>query len=166
MTITRLVRHLLTTRRQVRQRFPAQCLDAIQSAIQIAEAHHLGEICFAVEAALPPAQVLRGMVPHARAVEVFGELRVWDTEHHSGVLIYVLVADKAIEIIADRGIHAKTCPGPVWRRIVDTMQAEFAAGRFEAGALQSIAAVSAELTKHFPVSARNSNELPDQVTML
>lgn len=166
MRITRLIRHLLTTRRQVSRYFPAHSQAAIQSAIQAAEAQHLGEICFAVEAALAPAQVFGGVTPHQRAIEVFGELRVWDTDHNSGVLIYVLLADKAVEVIADRGIHRKTCHDPVWRRIVDTIQAEFAAGRFESGALQGIAAVSAQLTRHFPASGSNANELPDQVNLL
>lgn len=166
MDISRLVRHLLTTRRQINRYFPARSLDAIESAIQAAEARHLGEICFAVEAALAPAQVIGGVTPHQRAIEVFGELRVWDTDYNSGVLIYVLLADKAVEVIADRGIHRKTCHDPVWRDIVDAMQEAFASGRFESGALQGIAAVSAQLTRHFPASGPNANELPDQVNLL
>ncbi len=166
MSIPRLIRHLLTTRRQINRYFPERSLNAIQSAIQAAEASHLGEICFAVEAALAPMQVIGGVTPHQRAIEVFGELRVWDTDHNSGVLIYVLLADKAVEVIADRGIHRKTCHDSVWRDIVDAMQEAFASGRFESGALQGIAAVSAQLARYFPASDLNANELPDQVTVL
>lgn len=166
MDIPRLVRHLLTTRRQINRYFPARSLDAIQSAIQAAEARHRGEICFAVEAALSPMQVIGGVTPHQRAVEVFGELHVWDTDCNSGVLIYVLLADKAIEVIADRGIHHKTCHDRAWRDIVEAMQEAFASGWFESGSLQGIAAVSAELTRHFPASGPNANELPDQVNLL
>lgn len=166
MRITRLIRHLLTTRRLINRNFPARSLDAIQSAIKAAEARHLGEICFVVEAALAPMQVIGGLTPHQRAVEVFGAMRVWDTDHNSGVLIYVLLADKAVEVIADRGIHGKTCHDPVWHRIVEAMEVAFASGRFESGALQGIAAVSAELVRHFPVVGQNANELPDHVTLL
>ncbi|HCY64251.1 MAG TPA: hypothetical protein DHV59_15800 [Oxalobacteraceae bacterium] len=166
MRIPRLIRHLLTTRRQINRHFSQRSLNAIQSAIQAAEASHLGEICFAVEAALAPIQVFGGVTPHQRAIEVFGELRVWDTDHNSGVLIYVLLADKAVEVIADRGIHRKTCHDSVWRDIVDAMQEAFASGRFESGALQGIAAVSAQLTRHFPASGANANELPDHVHLL
>lgn len=166
MNIPRFICHLLTTRRQIGRYFPARSLDAIQSAIQAAEASHLGEICFAVEAALAPMQVIDGVTPHQRAVEVFGELHVWDTDHNSGVLIYVLLADKAIEVIADRGIHYKTCHDRVWHDIVDAMQEAFANGRFESGALQGIAAVSAQLTRYFPASGPNANELPDHVNLL
>ena len=166
MNIARVIRHLLTTLRPVSRYFPAHSQAAIQSAIQAAEASHLGEICFAVEAALAPAQVIRGMTPQQRAIDTFGELRVWDTDNNSGVLIYVLLADKAVEVIADRGIHRKTCHDPVWARVVDAIQSEFAAGRFESGALQGIAAVSAQLTRHFPASGPNANELPDHVHVL
>lgn len=167
MDIRRMIRHLITTRRQIKRFFPASSLDAIASAIQAAEVRHAGEICFVVEAALAPIQVIVGVTPHQRALEVFGTMRVWDTDRNSGVLIYVLLADKAVEVIADRGIHYKTRhDSAVWHSIVDAIQAQFAAGRFEAGALHGIAAVSSELTRHFPVSGPNANELPDQVKLL
>jgi uncharacterized membrane protein len=114
---------------------------------------------------LPPAQVVRDMTPRERALDVFSELRIWDTQNNSGVLIYLLLADRAVEIIADRGIHART-GSETWQRIVGIMQDDFAAGRFEAGAVSGVAAVAEELTRHFPVTGANPDELPNDVTLL
>ena len=126
----------------------------------------MGEIRFAIETALEPGQILRGITPQKRAIEVFSELRVWDTEYNSGVLIYVLFADRAVEIIADRGIHAKTVDRKVWSAITVVMQEAFAAGQFETGAMSGVAAVTAELTRHFPVSGENPDELANDVDMI
>ena len=165
MTLSRLAKHMLTTHRQVKRNFPESSLAAIKSAIGNAEATHSGEIRFAIEAALQPAQVMRDMTPRERALDVFSELRVWDTQHNSGVLIYLLLADRAVEIIADRGIHART-GSETWQRIVGIMQDDFAAGRFEAGAVSGVAAVAEKLTRHFPVTGANPDELPNDVTLL
>src|SRR5581483_5705279 len=107
MNITRLLRHLGTPRWQVRRKFPAASLAAIEAAIKHTEATHSGQICFAVEAALEIAPLLRGRSARERAVDVFSQLRVWDTEHNNGVLIYLLLADRDVEILADRGIHPR-----------------------------------------------------------
>lgn len=165
MALSRLIKHLLTTHWEVKRHFPERTLVAIRSAIGDAEATHKGEIHFAIEAALHPMQVMRGITPCERALEVFSELRVWDTQHNSGVLIYVLFADRAVEIVADRGIHAKTGT-ETWRRITDSMQDAFAAGLFEAGAVNGIAAVAKELIRHFPAAGTNPEELPNDVTLL
>ena len=165
MKPTRLARHLLTTRAAVRRHFPPSCLAAITQAIAQSEAAHRGEIRFAIEASLSPQQVLRDMGARERALEVFAALRVWDTEDNSGVLIYVLLADHAIEIVADRGIHLRTADG-TWARIAQAMQDEFCHGRYQAGALAGIAAVSRELSRHLPASDGNLNELSDDVTLL
>lgn len=125
MAFPRLIKHLLTTRLNVRRHFPQHCLDAIKAAIEQAETVHKGEIRFAIETALQPAQLISGMTPRKRAVEVFSESRIWDTEHN-GVLIYMLLADKAVEVVADRGIHAKTGGKEVWQTIIDSMQNSFA----------------------------------------
>ncbi|GJI98230.1 membrane protein [Duganella caerulea] len=165
MDLARTIRHLLTSRRTAGHYFTAQGLAAIKAAIAESETAHLGEIRFAIEAALHPAQLWRDVTPRERAIELFSELRVWDTEHNSGVLIYVLLADHAIEIVADRGIHARV-GGATWEAIAQAMQTEFAAGRFEAGALGGIAAVSRELVACLPAKAANPDELPNDVTLL
>lgn len=165
MDLARTVRHLLTTQRKARRCFGDSGLAAIKAAIAASEAAHLGEIRFAIEAALHPAQLWRNVAPRDRAIELFSELRVWDTEHNSGVLIYVLLADHAIEILADRGIHARV-GAATWETIAQAMQAEFAAGRFEAGALGGIAAVSRELAACLPLKGGNPDELPNDVTLL
>jgi uncharacterized membrane protein len=166
MEFARLLKHAFTTRRSVKRHFTDACLAAIAAAIREAEAAHSGEIRFAVEAALEPSQVMRGMTPRERALEVFSLLRVWDTERNNGVLIYLLHADHAVEIVADRGIHAKSSGGQVWQRIVGDMQSALGRGEFQAGALQGIRAVGEELRRHFPVQGDNPNELPNEVRLL
>ncbi|MYN18142.1 hypothetical protein GTP81_15405 [Rugamonas sp. FT107W] len=165
MDFARTIRHLLTSRRTAGRYFTAPGLAAIKAAIAESETAHLGEIRFAIEAALHPAQLWRDVTPRERAVELFSELRVWDTEHNSGVLIYVLLADHAIEILADRGIHARV-GGATWEAIAQAMQAEFADGQFEAGALGGIAAVSRELIACLPAKEGNPDELPNDVSLL
>ena len=166
MTLARLVRHLLTTRLQVERHFPAQSLAAIKSAIETAESSHRGEIRFVIEAALHPGRLMQGITARERALEVFSLLRVWDTEHNNGVLIYLLLADKSVEIIADRGIHARTGGDEAWQRIVCVMQDAFAKRRFEAGAVAGIVAAAEEMVKHFPSAGDYAGELPDEVTLL
>ena len=166
MTFSRLVKHILTTKIQVKRHFSSRCLRNIKSAIRDGEATHMGEIRFAVEAALEPRQILQGMTPRERALEVFSELRVWDTEYNSGVLIYVLFADRAVEIVTDRGIHIKTIDSQVWQRITSGMQEVFTAGQYETGAITGVAAVAAELARHFPVTGENPDELADDVHLI
>lgn len=165
MKLARLARHLLTTRAAVKRRFPPACIAAITQAIAQSETTHKGELRFAIEASLSPQQVLRDMGARERAMEIFAALRVWDTEDNSGVLIYVLLADHAIEIVADRGINLRTADG-TWARIAQAMQDEFGHGRYEAGALAGIAAVSRELSRHLPAADGDHNELSDDVTLL
>ena len=165
MTLKRLARHLLTSRATVNRHFPSACIAALRQAIAASEATHRGEIRFAIEAALPPLRVLRDVGARERALEVFSELRVWDTEDNSGVLVYVLLADRAIEIIADRGINLRTADG-VWLRITQAMQQAFREGRYEVGALAGIDAISRELAHHLPASDANPNELSDDITLL
>lgn len=162
---SRWSRHLFTSRRRLAGHFPAQCLAAIKAAIGQAEASHGGEIRFAVEAALQPEQLWRGMKARERALELFSSLRVWDTEHNNGVLIYVLLADRAVEIVADRGIHAKS-GSQAWQHIVAAMQSAFADGHFESGSVGGVAAVAAELARHFGARGSGGNELPDDVVLL
>jgi uncharacterized membrane protein len=126
---------------------------------------HAGEIRFTVESALPLIPLLRGQTARARALEVFSHLRVWDTEHNNGVLIYLLLADHDVEIVADRGVHARV-GGEGWEKICREMEALFRAGDFEAGVLGGIRAVSVHLVKHYPVQGKNRNELDDKPVVL
>jgi uncharacterized membrane protein len=160
MSIKRIGRHLLEHRWRVRQVFPKRVLDSIERAIKASEANHSGQIRFVVEGALDGAPLLRNQSAGARALDVFSHLRIWDTAHNNGVLIYLLLADRDVEILADRGIDAKVGAAE-WQRICSMMEAEFRKGSFEAGVLKGIAAVSQHLARHFPKRAGGSNELPD-----
>ena len=166
MNITRICRHFWMAQWQIRCNFPVHTLAAIKSAIRDAEASHVGEIRFALEAALRPGQLMQGMTARERALEVFSQLKIWDTQHNNGVLIYVLLGDRAVEIVADRGIHLKAGGDVAWRRIIQTMQHAFKEGRFEAGAVSGIAAVADHLAQHFPVADSDTGELPDDVALL
>jgi uncharacterized membrane protein len=165
MLFKRLARHLLTSRATVNRHFPPSCIAALRQAIAASETTHRGEIRFAIEAALPPLRVLRDVSARERALELFSDLRVWDTADNSGVLVYVLLADRAIEIVADRGINLRTADG-TWLRIAQAMQEAFSHGRYEAGALAGIGAISQELARHLPPSNGNPNELSDDITLL
>jgi uncharacterized membrane protein len=137
----------------------------VETAIKESERQHRGELRLAVEGALPLASLLRKTTPRQRAEQAFGELRVWDTEDNSGVLIYVQLADRDIEIVADRGIAAKVAQAD-WERICRDMEEAFRGRRFEQGTLAAIAEVTQLLALHFPPRARNPNELPDRPAVL
>lgn len=165
----RLLRHLLATRWGTRRRFPQASLDAIEAAISRAEALHRGEIRFAIETALPPLAVLRGVPAHERAVEVFAHLHVWDTEHNNGVLLYLQLADRHVEIVADRGLTGRVSDAE-WAAVCRLMEQHFAAGRYEAGAIAGVEAIGALLAGHFPAGAPGEvaagNELPDRPALI
>lgn len=161
MNLPRVVRHLLMPPWRVRQLFSAQHLYAIEQAIRTSEATHHGQICFAVEAALELKPLLRNQMARERALEVYGQRRVWDTEDNNGVLIYVLLADHDVEILADRGIHRRV-PAAAWERVCREMETAFRAGRYEAGALAGVRAVGDLLAEHFPGRGPRGNELPDR----
>jgi len=163
--IARFFRHLATGPIAVRRHFPSSALNAIETAVREGETRHSGEIRFVVEAALEPARLLRGQSGRERAIEVFSQLRVWDTEHNNGVLIYLLLADHDVEIVADRGIHGKVGTAG-WEVICRRMEAEFRAGRFEAGGLAGIKAVGELLLKHCPNVAGDTDELPNPPAVL
>jgi uncharacterized membrane protein len=165
MGATRILRHTFAEG-SARRKFPARTLDAIQHAIAAGEKRHAGQVMFAVEGALPLRDLARGRSARQRAHEVFAHLRVWDTKHNSGVLIYVLLADHAIEILADRGIAAKVDEAE-WKSICAQMQQRFAAGEFERGAVDGVRAVADILAKHFPADGTSrDNELPDRPVVL
>jgi uncharacterized membrane protein len=165
MDFARLLRHLATSARLVSLRFPGSSLAAIEAAIAEGERRHEPEIRFAVEAALHPRAVIRGQTPRERAIDVFGELRVWDTEHNTGVLIYLLLADRDVEIVADRGVAAKVTPEE-WEQICHEMEAHLCEHRYEAGALAGIRATSDLLARHFPAHGPGRGEQPDRPVVL
>ena len=165
MNLKRIMRHLSSGRAAVRRALPPRALDAIERAIRETEAQHDGQIRFAVEAALDLSPLLAGQAARERAIEVFSELRVWDTEHNNGVLIYLLLADRDVEIVADRGIHAKLGT-ETWETICREMEAAFRDGQFEAGVLAGIYAVGEHLARHFPARGDKSNEMPDRPVVL
>lgn len=165
MDIKRIVTHLLCTDWRIRRVFPQQSLLAIEQAIAASERMHGGEIRFVVEGGLDSASLFSDLSARDRAIEVFSHLRVWDTEHNNGVLIYLLLADRDVEIVVDRGLHARVGAAE-WERICGEMEAAFRQGHFEAGVVAGIAAVTLHLVKHFPAGSDAGNELPDQPVVL
>jgi uncharacterized membrane protein len=160
MSIKRIAKHLLEHRWRVRRVFPPRVLAAIERAIKASEATHAGQIRFVVEGALDGAPLLRNQAARHRALDLFSHLRIWDTAHNNGVLIYLLLADRDVEILADRGIDALVGAAG-WQKICAAMEADFSKGNFETGVLNGIEAVSRHLRKHFPKHGAGANELPD-----
>lgn len=165
MNIKRIAKHLLMTRWQLNRAFPRDALIAIEKSIEASETAHVGEICFAVEGALDSVPLFRGNSANERAIEVFSQLRAWDTEHNNGVLIYLLLADRDVEIVADRGIHAKV-GSPEWEKICRKMETAFKQGSYPEGVIGGIQAVTRHLSKHFPAPGTGQNELPDNPVVL
>lgn len=161
----RLLRHVVTDHLSVKRAFPPSALAQIEHAIAAGERTHRGQVCFAVEGALPPLRVLHKLVPRERALEVFGLLRVWDTEENVGVLIYLLLADRDVEIVADRGID-RVVDIHDWQAICARMESAFGESRYAEGVAQGIGEISALLAQHFPRTAESPNELPDQPVIL
>ncbi|MHA6204414.1 TPM domain-containing protein [Dyella soli] len=162
----RLLMNLFDGWFQLRRRFPQSLLDEMAQAIGEGERGHRGEIRFAIESRLAPLAVLEGLDAHQRARQVFAQLQVWDTEHNSGVLLYVLMAEHRIVIIADRGIAAVVTQSE-WDAIRDHMLARFAQGAWRDGCLEGIAEAHALLRRHFPGNDKaRPDELPDQPVLL
>lgn len=163
--VARALKHLFSPPWHLSSAFPRATLDAIEAAIKASETRHSGELRFAIEATLPLREVMRGMSSRHRAVEVFGRIRVWDTEENSGVLIYVLLAEHRLEIVADRGL-TKRVEQRGWDAIARDMQAAYAKGQFLAGSVAGIEAITRLLEQHFPPGEANPNELPDRPVIL
>jgi uncharacterized membrane protein len=159
----RVLRHLLMPHWLALRAFPRDVLREIERAIKASEKQHDGELRFVVEGVLP-WHFLR-LPARRRAEALFAQLRVWDTAHNSGVLIYLQLVDRRIEIVADRGIATRVEQSE-WSGICRTMEAAFKKGEFLQGSLQAIDAISRILAKHFPPGARNPNELPDKPVVL
>lgn len=161
----RALRHLFSGDWIVRRVFPQATLDRIERAVRDSEKRHCGEIRFVIEGALPFMAVAHGLTPRQRAIDVFSQLRVWDTEENTGVLIYVQLVDRDIEIVADRRI-AKLIPQDEWEAVCRRMEDAFRTHRFEAGALAAITEVTVLLERHFPARPDNRDELPDKPIVL
>ena len=160
MGIKRIGKHLLEHHWRVRRIFPKQVLDLIEQAIRAGEATHSGQVRFVVEGALDGQPLFRDQSAHERALDIFSHLRIWDTAHNNGVLIYLLFADRKVEIIADRGIDAKV-GSKGWQKICADMEADFRDGNFSGGVIKGIGAVSQQLAVYFPKQGAGPNELPD-----
>ncbi|MDE2276773.1 MAG: TPM domain-containing protein [Burkholderiales bacterium] len=164
--LTRIARHWWHDERHLRRTLDPAALARLQARVTASEARHSGEIRVCVEAALPLRELWRDAGPRQRALALFGELGVWNTEANNGVLIYLLLAERAIEIVADRGVAHRVPPGH-WAEVLAGMREAFKAGRFEPGLLRAIDAVDAVLVQHFPLAPgqANPNELPDGVAL-
>jgi uncharacterized membrane protein len=161
MDLKRIARHLFPLPRA----FPEKAMAAIERAIARSETTHRGEIRFAAEGALDGLALFAGQSARERAIEVFAQLRVWDTEENNGVLIYLLLADHDIEIVADRGINAKVARGD-WEKICRGMEAMLARGAFEDAIVGGIKEISLLLARHYPPRPGGRNELPDKPMVL
>ena len=147
MDLARTLRHLLATQRSAKRLFANSGLAAIDRALVESKALHGHEIRFAAEAALHPAHLWRNVGPRECTTELFSYLRIWDTEHRNEVLIYVLLADRAVEIVADRAAHLRIGPAG-WQAVTEAMGAHFAAGRFKEGGVDALTVASRELSKN------------------
>ncbi len=165
MGIKRIGKHLLVHRWQVRRTFPPEALALIERTIKDGETTHSGQVRFAVEGALDGKPLLKDQSARERALDIFSHLRIWDTAHNNGVLIYLLLADHDVEIVADRGIDAKVGTAG-WEMICKMMETDFRAGNFTGGVIKGIQAVSQQLAAHFPKHGKGPNELPDKPVVI
>ncbi len=163
-TFLRLLRHLFATHWYMHRLFPAESLDRLERTIAEVETGHSGEVRLVIESELDFASILAGKTAHVRAREVFGRFGVWDTESNNGVLIYLLLADRRVEIVADRGFRGLVTDAE-WREVCARMEAEFRAGRFSDGAEAGIRAAGQLVARHFPGDG-GRNELPDRPVLI
>ncbi len=165
MSIKRIGKHLLEHHWRVRRIFTPSVLARIEQAIKVGEATHSGQMRFVVEGALDGVPLFRNQPARERALDIFAHLRIWDTAHNNGVLIYLLLADHDVEIVADRGIDAHVGKEG-WEKICREMETAFRSNNFETGVIKGIEAVSRELAKYFPADRRGRNELPDKPVVI
>jgi uncharacterized membrane protein len=165
--ILRLLKHRWLDDRDTARALGPEALQRLEARVHASEGAHSGEIRLCVEAGLPLSYLWKDLKARDRAVTLFGKLRVWDTEANNGVLIYLLLAEHAIEIVADRGL-ARHVPAAQWQAIVAGMRDAFRAGRYEEGLNAAITAVDALLVAHFPLNANesNPNELPNRPVVM
>ena len=160
--LQRLFKHRWLDESDTRRAIPPATVERLAQYVAESERRHTGEVRIYVEAGLPLSYLWRDATPRDRAIALFGKLGVWDTEQNNGVLVYLLLAEHAIEVVADRGLSRHVTPAQ-WQEIVAHMRDEFRAGRYEEGLKQAVDEVTALLVKHFPAAsdAPNANELPD-----
>ena len=161
--LKRLLRHRLLDESDTRKAIPPALVERLMQRVAASERRHSGEVRICVEASLPSSYIWRDATPRERAVAMFGKLRMWDTEDNNGVLIYLLLAEHAIEIVADRGLNSRVPPSE-WKAMVQRMGSAFHEGRFEDGLTHALEEVSALLVQHFPLARgeTSGNELPDE----
>ena len=164
--LKRICRHRWLDESDTNRAVPVDMVERLMRRVAASEQRHSGEIRICVEAGLPLSYLRRNAPARERAITLFGKLRVWDTEWNNGVLIYLLLADHAIEIVTDRGLNQRVSDAQ-WKEIVNTLGASIRAGRYEDGLTQALEEVSAVLVKHFPLmpSDANPNELPNRPTV-
>ena len=165
MNATRFLRHVFATRWSTRRRFGPKVLAAIETAIRETEARHAGEIRFAVETALDMAELVEDLSSRRRAMQVFGQLGVWDTAQNNGVLVYLLLADHVVEIVADRGLAARISQSE-WDGVCREMEQHYRARRFSEGSVAGVYAIGGLLARHFPGRRQDADELPNQPVLL
>jgi uncharacterized membrane protein YgcG len=165
MELARLLRHACTFTWQTRRRVPASSLAAIEREITAAENLHSGEICVVIETAFDAPMLWRGITPRERAIDLFGRRRLWDTELNNAVLIYVLMADHDVEIVADRGFNGRVSAAE-WETVCRQMEAEFRSGRYADAVIAGVRATTTLIARHFPPGAQDRNELPDSPIVL
>lgn len=165
MGLTRIGKHLVEHRWRARRAFPKEALDRIEQAIKAGEAMHSGQVRFVVEGALDGMPLFTGQSARERALDIFSHLRIWDTAHNNGVLVYLLLADRDVEIVADRGIDSKVGAAG-WQKICAAMESDFRSGNFSGGVIKGIAAVSRQLAIYFPKQGAGPNELPDKPVVI
>jgi uncharacterized membrane protein len=163
MSVKRALNHLTATPFAVRRAFTSEVLKHIEAEIAASEAKHGGEVRLAIEGSLSGPHVLRGVTPRARALQVFSQLGVWDTEQNNGVLIYVLWADRDVEIVADRGFNGRVT-AEQWTAVCKIMERHFAKGDVSTAVMTGIREVGALVAQHFPLADRN--EQPDRAVFL
>tara|TARA_R110002049_G_scaffold73329_15_gene189631 strand:+ start:11 stop:502 length:492 start_codon:yes stop_codon:yes gene_type:complete len=161
----RILKHLFTTARALRRTFPPAVLDQVEAAIANSETRHGGEIQFAIESSLGLKALLGGVTAREQAVRAFADLKVWDTEQNSGVLVYVLLSEQRIEIVADRG-YAGRVSDQQWQIVCADMQRAFAEGRFANGAIEAVEAISTLVEAHFPGTPDDVDERPNRPVLL
>ena len=164
--IKRMLKHSWLDSSSAHHAMPPELLLRLQQQVTASEQRHSGELRIYVEGSLPASYLwcdtTTRHLTRQRAVDLFSELRVWDTAHNNGVLIYLLLAEHAIEIVADRGLN-QVVDTQAWQHLMTRMRKAFQQGHFEVGLSQALNEVSELLVQRFPLKAgeSNPNELPD-----
>lgn len=163
--LTRLLQHLTTTTARGRRVFPTATLDAIKAAIAQGEQMHRAEICLIIEPALPWRAVLNNTPTRRRAIELFTEYRIWDTEENCGLLLYINLADRRVEVVVDRGV-GKLVPADEWRAICCTLTVRFKQGDFHYSVIDAVVQANRLLEQRYPDVGNGPNQLSDSPILL